>query len=170
MLLRGAPCAAAALLRPSSSSALLRARRASRPPRPPAAAGAARAMAAGSPTEVFVDEDLQQQPSTGDAPPSPPSPLRYSHTMRSGRHTLRGDLMPAAGGGDVGPSPKELALLSLGLCTSMTVRMFADASRFPLDAVRVRVRENCAPGAHLPEVRAGAVCACACACACVCVR
>ena len=76
---------------------------------------------------------------------------RYAHTLRSGRHTLRGDLMPAAGGTDAGPSPKELAMLALGLCTSMTVRVFADNSRFSLRRVGVTVRERCPPGAHVPE-------------------
>ena len=78
---------------------------------------------------------------------------RYAHTLRSGRHTLRGDLMPAAGGTDAGPSPKELAMLALGLCTSMTVRVFADNSRFALHRVGVTVRERCPPGAHVPEAR-----------------
>ena len=40
--------------------------------------------------------------------------------------------MPEAGGKNRGPSPKELAMAALGSCTSMTVRMFADASKYPL--------------------------------------
>ena len=103
-------------------------------------------MAAGSPQEVSVTEDVLPPDAAGNTPPA-----RYAHTLRSGRHALRGDLMPAAGGTDAGPSPKELALLSLGLCTSMTVRMLADASHFPLRTVTVAVRERCAPGAHLPD-------------------
>ncbi len=99
-------------------------------------------MAAGSPESVHVEEDA----ANGGA-----GVVRYAHTLRTGRHTLRGDLMPAAGGGDAGPSPKELAMLSLGLCTSMTVRMFADASRFPLEHVSCRVRENTRPGEHTPQ-------------------
>lgn len=75
----------------------------------------------------------------------------YAHTLRTGRHTLRGDLMPQAGGTDAGPSPKELAMLSLALCTSMTVRVFAHNSGFPLDNVACSVRETVAPGQHLPE-------------------
>lgn len=152
-------CAALLLRRPCA--ALLRRRRA--PALPPCAAGA-RCMAAGSPQEVTVVEDVFGP----DAPLESAAPLpsgadaskvdgaavrRYAHTMRSGRHTLRGDLMPAAGGFDAGPSPKELALLALGLCTSMTVRVFADNSRFALRRVGVTVRERCPPGAHVPEVR-----------------
>lgn len=101
-----------------------------------------RCMAAGSPTEVSVREDVS-------GPGSAPVPHR--HTMTTGRHTFVGDLMPAAGGTDAGPSPKELALLSIGLCTSMTIRMFADASKFPLRRVGVVVRENTPEGGHLPD-------------------
>ena len=151
-------CAALLLRRPCAAA--LRRRRA--PALPPCAAGA-RCMAAGSPQEVTVVEDLfaPDTPSGEEAAPLPSDSAstdgaavrRYAHTMRSGRHTLRGDLMPAAGGFDAGPSPKELALLALGLCTSMTVRVFADNSRFPLRRVGVTVRERCPPGAHVPEVR-----------------
>lgn len=63
--------------------------------------------------------------------------------------------MPEAGGADSGPSPKEYAMVALATCTSMTVRMFADSSGWPLDRVRVSVREDCKDGAHMPEVRRG---------------
>jgi len=96
-------------------------------------------MAAGSPQEVSTREQL-----------APDGVLRYSTLLSSGRHTLYSDLMPAAHGGDTGPSPKELALLALGACTSMTVRQFADASKWPLRAVRCTVREHCGEGKHLP--------------------
>lgn len=99
-----------------------------------------RGMAAGSPQEVFTRE--QRTPDDGV--------LRYSTHLVSGRHVLFSDLMPAAQGGDTGPSPKELALLSLGACTSMTVRQFADASKWPLRGVRCTVREHCEEGKHLP--------------------
>jgi len=59
--------------------------------------------------------------------------------------------MPQAGGTDVGPSPKELAMLSLGLCTSMTVRTYANNSGFPLEHVSCVVKETVLPGQHLPE-------------------
>jgi uncharacterized OsmC-like protein len=97
---------------------------------------AGRCMSAGSPQEVFVEETL-----TGG----------LEHTLRSGRHLLRGDLAPEAGGVDAGPSPKELCMLSLALCTSMTVRLFATRSGFPLVRVRVRAAEHTQEGAHVPD-------------------
>lgn len=64
-----------------------------------------------------------------------------------------GDLMPEALGSNAGPSPKEYVMVGLATCTSMTIRMFAESSGWPLDMVRVTVREDCKDGAHLPEVR-----------------
>jgi len=93
-------------------------------------------MSAGSPTHVLVEE-LEG------------GGLR--HTLRSGRHVLLGDLAPEAGGADAGPSPKELCMLSLGLCTSMTVRLFATRAGYPLTGVQVRVEEHTAEGAHVPQ-------------------
>ena len=59
-----------------------------------------------------------------------PSPfLSLLRTRRSGRHELLGDLAPAAGGQDAGPSPKELVMLGLASCTSMTVRSSQLSSR-----------------------------------------
>ena len=55
-------------------------------------------------------------------------------------------------------------MLSLGLCTSMTVRVFADNSRFALHRVGVTVRERCPPGAHVPEARGPPFAARCCAC------
>ena len=95
--------------------------------------------AAGSPTEVWATEDRQEG-------------LAFANTLRTGRHTLRSDMMPAAGGADVGPSPKELVMLALASCTAMTCRTFAANSRFPLDHVAVRVRETVVPPEqHVPE-------------------
>ncbi|GAQ83154.1 hypothetical protein KFL_001370240 [Klebsormidium nitens] len=96
-----------------------------------------RCMSAGSPEHVTVEED--------------PDDVRYHHTIRSGRHVLKGDLAPESGGTDEGPSPKELLMSGLGLCTSMTIRMYADRKKWPLERVNVEVREFTKPGAHVPE-------------------
>lgn len=64
---------------------------------------------------------------------------RYMQSVRSGRHAFNADEPVAAGGNDAGPGPYEYLLMSLGACTSMTVRMYAELKKLPLKRVRVRL-------------------------------
>ena len=62
--------------------------------------------------------------------------------LLDGRHVLVADEPPAIGGGDAGPNPYELLLMSLGACTSMTLRLYAKRRAWPLSHITVRLRHG----------------------------
>ena len=45
---------------------------------------------------------------------------RYTHDVKTGRHTLTVDEPENQGGQDMGPSPQELLAASLASCTAVT--------------------------------------------------
>lgn len=51
---------------------------------------------------------------------------RYAQLIAVGNHRLRADEPVSDGGNDSGPSPYDLLLASLGACTTMTLRMYAE--------------------------------------------
>ncbi|MHC4340083.1 MAG: bifunctional alpha/beta hydrolase/OsmC family protein [Planctomycetota bacterium] len=65
---------------------------------------------------------------------------RFTQHIRAGRHTLTADEPLKVGGDDRGPSPYDLLLAALGACTSMTLRMYAEHKKLPLDHVAVELR------------------------------
>ena len=66
----------------------------------------------------------------------------FEQVLLDGRHTLIADEPKAVGGGDAGPGPYELLLMSLGSCTSMTVHLYAARKQWPLEQVVVRLRHS----------------------------
>ena len=75
----------------------------------------------------------------------------YRHDIQAGAHALIADEPAHAGGSDAGPAPYELLLASLGACTAITLRMYADRKRWPLESVEVRMRQS---HAHEPDCEA----------------
>jgi len=67
---------------------------------------------------------------------------KFTNTVRVGRHALPTDEPVEAGGDDTGPGPYDYLLGSLGACTSMTLRMYAQHKDLPLERVSVRLRHS----------------------------
>jgi uncharacterized OsmC-like protein/alpha-beta hydrolase superfamily lysophospholipase len=66
----------------------------------------------------------------------------YVTDIRVNRHSLTADEPASAGGDDRGPSPYDLLTAALGACTAMTLRMYADRKKIPLEAVVVRLKHT----------------------------
>ncbi len=65
----------------------------------------------------------------------------YTNDIFAARHRLVAD-EPEPVGRDAGPNPYELLLAALGACTSMTLRMYAERKKWPLERVSVRLRHR----------------------------
>lgn len=63
-------------------------------------------------------------------------------TVEAGGHTFQSDALPESGGANAAPNPFRLLLGSLGACTAMTIRMYADRKQWPLEGVRIRLRHD----------------------------
>lgn len=60
----------------------------------------------------------------------------YAQSIRVGGHAVTADEPASAGGTNTGPSPYGLLLCSLGACTSIALRMYADKKQWKLGTVR----------------------------------
>jgi uncharacterized OsmC-like protein len=60
--------------------------------------------------------------------------------ITSDPYRMQADEPVALGGGGLGPSPYELLLASLGACTSMTLRLYANRKGWNLERITVRLR------------------------------
>lgn len=67
---------------------------------------------------------------------------KFQQEVVSGPHRFLADEPVKAGGLDSGPGPYDLLLASLGACTSMTLRLYADNKKLSLDCVSVRLTHN----------------------------
>jgi len=65
---------------------------------------------------------------------------RYRTEILVGGHGIVADEPPALGGQGAGPAPYDLLLASLGACTAITLRMYADRKEWPLESLEVALR------------------------------
>jgi putative redox protein len=57
-------------------------------------------------------------------------------------HQLVADEPVSFGGTDEGPTPYDYLAAALGACTAMTIRLYADRRRWPLEGVTVRITHS----------------------------
>ncbi len=66
----------------------------------------------------------------------------FRQLINASGHTLIADEPESVGGSNTGPTPYGLLLASLGACTSMTMRMYANLKKMPLERVVVSLKHN----------------------------
>ncbi|WP_329045138.1 OsmC family protein [Amycolatopsis sp. NBC_01488] len=66
----------------------------------------------------------------------------YTQRVTTATHELLADEPVAVGSADAGPNPYELLLASLGSCTAITLRMYAERKAIPLTRATIRLRHD----------------------------
>lgn len=67
---------------------------------------------------------------------------RFTRGVLSDSHYWLADEPTKVGGDNLGPDPYEHLLAALGTCTSMTVRMYANRKKWPLDDIKVTLHHE----------------------------
>jgi putative redox protein len=98
-------------------------------------------------TTIVVDgqpawADLQTSLGPGEVLVTESGGGLFTQAMLDGSHVLTADEPRTSGGDALGPSPYGLLLMSLGACTSMTLRLYADRKQWPLERVIVRLKHS----------------------------
>ena len=62
---------------------------------------------------------------------------KLAQDIEVGKHRLRSDDEVEKGGDDTGPNPHDFLLASLGSCTAMTLKVYAERKGWPLRDVHV---------------------------------
>jgi len=73
---------------------------------------------------------------------------KYRTEINNGKHTLIADEPESVGGQDAGLNPHELLLSSLGACTAITLRMYADRKQWDLEELEISLKLEVVPSSH----------------------
>jgi putative redox protein len=90
---------------------------------------------------VSVGGDERESLPEGQVIVAESGPGTYTQRVRAGTHDFTAD-EPIGIGDDMGPSPYDLLLAALGACTSMTLRMYAERRKLPLEHVSVTLTQQ----------------------------
>jgi putative redox protein len=63
----------------------------------------------------------------------------YRTVMHAGRHELISDEPIHSGGEDQGPDPYDYLLMSLGSCSVITMKMYADRKKWPIEELFIEM-------------------------------
>lgn len=63
----------------------------------------------------------------------------FTQDVKTSRHHIYADEPTDLGSADLGPTPYELLCSGLGACTSITMRMYAQRKKWPVDHIAVAV-------------------------------
>ena len=66
----------------------------------------------------------------------------FRQDVVAGKHQLVADEPVSYGGQNEGPTPYDYLLTALGVCTSMTIGLYARKKEFPLDDIVVSLRHS----------------------------
>lgn len=66
----------------------------------------------------------------------------FRQNVVAGKHSFVADEPVRSGGGDAGPDPYDYLLTALGVCTSMTIGLYARRKQFPLENITVSLRHS----------------------------
>ena len=77
---------------------------------------------------------------------------RYANEVRATHHHLKASEPADIGGDDSGPGPFDYLLASLGACTSITLRMYAERKQIPVEWIGVGLRMTKIEGTEITEM------------------
>ena len=101
----------------------------------------------GDPAKIEQSGSGQKSASSGSAPPAgvvvvSPTTGKFGHEVRAGKHRFLADEPLSVGGDDRGPTPYDFLLAALGTCTAMTLKMYAERKKWPLEGATVELEHD----------------------------